>query len=858
MSQAVAYGSISIVDLTDLGEFSVQPMSNMPLSVIYDPDNQSFTPNWGTNNLTVTPSIYYAGKELALGSTGLTVTWQRQAGSDAYTALATGESIVDNGKLRVTTNKFTANSTMLTYIVTATYTEPTTQQQLTAKGQITFSLIKNATKVKDCIITGESVFKYDTSGAIVGGNNGVATITLTANVSNVSITGWKYQNSGGTWTTYPNSGTATTLTISSNDSVFVNDKCVIKCETNDSSVFDIHTITNLRDGAPGSTTVSAVLTNDSQMVPFSGNTGDFSSAVSRIIIYQGGADDTINWTITQTSTGVAATPSTTTKTNDTTTVTAFGNNVSTGNVTFTCKKAGFNDIVKTFSLVKVSSGADGVSPTIYSVETETLAMNKAIGGTLTPESVTYKFYKQTGGSKTSYSGRCRIYENITYQDYEAYTATQKTNNAKYASSSDESSGYHTYTPSASATSVLCVLYQSGALTSELDSQMTIITSDGQTGAQGPQGKAGADAINIVFGNYSDVLNCTSDNKLIANQTLTIPFKAFKGTTQVACTGPTAANIKLAGVKHSNADITPTVTNSTASAEGSITWTLAAGDSVTVSGGTINCSFTVSGKTVTQTYTWTRTTAATNGQNAVLLQVFTPSGTNVFNQSVTSITMQAQLMEGSTDKTTSATYQWAKWTNGSYSNVSGATSSSLAVSNSSVDSYASYRCTATYTPTGGTQKTYTAYFSLFDKTDPIQVSVLSSIGEQIINGQGTGAFYVKVTRLGQEVDPLRSDRFLTDAPASPSTGDFYYHLDSTNKTVTLKKYSGSAWANATGSDLPQGTYEWTWRDKDGNAIPTVSGYQQINGINLPKTGKVVYIDGSMVDTKIIADVGVTIS
>ena len=34
----VAYGSISIVDVTDVGQLSVYPKSNLPLSVIYNPD----------------------------------------------------------------------------------------------------------------------------------------------------------------------------------------------------------------------------------------------------------------------------------------------------------------------------------------------------------------------------------------------------------------------------------------------------------------------------------------------------------------------------------------------------------------------------------------------------------------------------------------------------------------------------------------------------------------------------------------------------------------------------------------------------------------------------------------------------
>ena len=60
----VSYGSISIIDVTDVGELSIYPKSNLPQSIIYNPDQNSFTPNWGTSNLILTPSIWYAGEQL--------------------------------------------------------------------------------------------------------------------------------------------------------------------------------------------------------------------------------------------------------------------------------------------------------------------------------------------------------------------------------------------------------------------------------------------------------------------------------------------------------------------------------------------------------------------------------------------------------------------------------------------------------------------------------------------------------------------------------------------------------------------------------------------------------------------------
>ena len=163
MAQAIAYGSITIVDITDIGEFSIQPMSNLPWSGIYDPDQDNYTPNWGNGT---------AGAVNITDSTGAVL--------PAYTAKGFSST---NGALTIAQNQFEVSSTMITYIGTATYVEPTSQQVLTAQGQITFTLVKNASTAETCYIAGDSIFKYNTSGNIIGASS----ITLTSKVSNVTI-----------------------------------------------------------------------------------------------------------------------------------------------------------------------------------------------------------------------------------------------------------------------------------------------------------------------------------------------------------------------------------------------------------------------------------------------------------------------------------------------------------------------------------------------------------------------------------------------------------------------------------------------------------------------------------------------
>lgn len=824
------FGTITLVDITDVGELSVYPMSNMPLSVIYDPDQNTYTPTWSSSApLELTPVVYYAGKNLAMGSTGLEVIWKRKVGSNAQSDLTSGESVV-NGVLKVTANKFSSTVSLLTYIVTVNYTEPTSGTILTAAGQITFSLIKHASQIKSCEISGETIFKYNTSQTLVGASS----ITLTATVNNVSISQWQYKNSSGTWTQISGSGTSTTLTIdaTNDEALFVNDVCTIKLATNDANVYDIHTITKLRDGAPGEKSVTAVLTNEDQMVPVSkSGVRDYTGCTSRIIVYEGGIDKTAEWTITvspASSSSLTYTKSKTTATNDTVTVTKMTGN--TGNITFTAKKSGFTDQVKTFSLVAIEAGKDGVDPVIYSVESTSLALNRDINGAYTPNTVTFNAYQQTGEDKTAYSGRFMIFEDIDLAGYEA--ASPKPT-AKYTSLNDESS--YEYTPSNNAvSSILCLLFEGGATTKRYDAQSVVVTTDGKTGSQGPQGKEGKSAVNVILGNYADVIPCTSDNKTAAQVTITIPFSGYLGTTQkaVTCASPPTLFGK-----------TPTNNPGTASSNGSLVYTIPAGTSISSDTGVLSLVFSCESASVTKEYRWTRSTAAAN---SVLFQLLSPNG-YVFQNSEGTLPIVGYVTEGTTDKTSSVTeWKWYKFSSGSYTQIAGkgidSTAATLTVNGNTVNGYASFKCEAKY---GG--KTYTQYYSLIDKTDPLQCTVLSSVGSQIVNKQGVGALYVRVTQNGIEIDELKSEVFSETAPSSPSSGDYYWKLDKTNKTVTLMKYSGSAWAAAPASDTTYNcAYNWYYRDKDGNRV-TPTG--------LATSGKVIYIDGSFITGKITADVEV---
>ena len=67
MAKIQAFSSVTITDLSDAGQVSLYLTSNQPNSVIFDPNQNTYTPDWGKSNLVITPVISYNGKRLNLG-----------------------------------------------------------------------------------------------------------------------------------------------------------------------------------------------------------------------------------------------------------------------------------------------------------------------------------------------------------------------------------------------------------------------------------------------------------------------------------------------------------------------------------------------------------------------------------------------------------------------------------------------------------------------------------------------------------------------------------------------------------------------------------------------------------------------
>lgn len=846
----LSYGSITIVDITDIGEFSVTPSCNQPLTVLYDPNSGTYTPNWASSNLVITPVVYYGGRQLTTldsDASDAVVTWQRKVNSDQAASLTTGETVT-NGVLTVSASKLTISSgPTLTYICTATYHEPQSGTDVTAQGQISFTLVQNASTRKTVTISGDNIIKLN------GDTNqpyGAEYVTLTATLENATMKRWQYKNSSGTWTNYPTtsgkntSNTGTSIKVYYNEAnVFVNDVCSIRAVATvvdggaSQDIYDMDQVVLLKDGASGTSNIAITLSNDDQMIPCDASgtptTNAFSEAYSTVTVYEGGSVAT-GWTYnTPTASGVSGTWNSSTRTY---TVSSWTGSSEVAYVEFSATK-GSTTLSKRFTLTKIKTGANGVSPTIYILEANTLAANKTIGNVFTPSTVVFSAYSVTGnGGRVAYSGRYKIYKNGS-------------STASTTTSTDATS--YTYTFASSDTQILCELWPSGGSGSALDKQTVVVTSDGQTGQPGSDGKP---AISVTLGNYSDAVPCNSSGSTTAATTINIPFYGWRGGSMYACTltSPTVNSTPITGVTVSS------VTQASASGAGNIQLSVANNSNLgnaSTKTFTINLDFSITADGATtscrQVFTLFKNPAGASGQNAVFFQLYS-TRTAFYDADRSDITIMSSLMDGATQVSSGVTYQWYQWNGSGYTTLSNKTSSSLVVSNEDVSSYASFKCEATYN-----SKTYSAYWSLQDKSDPIQVVVMSSIGDQIKNRVGTGALYVRVTRNGTELDEMYGEPTFCEAKPSPLVSGNYYYLVSNRQVSLYKATSTTAWTEQTNPHGRDGcSYAWTFRNANGEIVTTYTS----NGstYSYPTSGKVIYIDGDMVDNKIIADVTVTVS
>ena len=427
----------TFVDITDQRKLSAYITSNLPKTQSEDPNvlPHTYAPSWASTHLVLTPVVFLDQTSIALGSNSLTITWKRKDGTSAETAVTSGES-VSGGILTVSQNKLSASTSgMITYICYISYYDSETKNTVNISSDITFTLVKNAENAKLAYVTADTyVFKYDTSGALVGATQA----TLTGQVQGVTISKWQYKNSSGNWADYPTTSdntsiTGGTLVVKPTHSVFIDNVAQIKLVTSDADVYDTITITKLYDGAQGepgtpgsagSGGLSVILSNEAQTIPCT--SGGAVTAATTVTIpfaaYEGIEQKAATCTVGTLPSGVTVTSNTpATATTPGSVVLTFaknatlgGANVLTGTIPLTFSVSG-QSVTKNFAWTKAKAGTNGESAVVFSVYAPngtivqnqsgslTLATSAYLGATAI-SNATYQWAKYSGGSWVNISG----------------------------------------------------------------------------------------------------------------------------------------------------------------------------------------------------------------------------------------------------------------------------------------------------------------------------------------------------------------------------------------------------------------------------------------------------------------------
>lgn len=936
-----SYGKITIIDVTDVGNFSVYPYANGPNTQIYSEENSTYYPDWGaqdSNNnyispLILTPVVTYAGQDKTTQST---VNWYLK--TDLVHPITDGFNSTTK-TLTVHTNISTAN-TYVVYVVKAHYISET-GAEVNAEGEITFSLLTQPSSIKNVSISGSNVIKYASDSTVPAPSSVTLVATLTGG-NNIVGDGWKYWD-GDSW---ENASGVSGLTVNNlqltvnasynNSAVYFNAdiarfKYVAHASADVTDIYeDIFTVFQLRDGASGSSLITIDLTNDSQLVPLNSENeaqwdaiGDLASTtiyvyrsgdnitsenpikatltnISDIELYSGSTKYTGNWssgqdlpsnyyTIKVTGFTSGATSGSilfettvysynptedTSVQSGTTYYTKNNNGIYSAVVGPTGNPATQNYYIRgsgqpytaIFSLVGAEAGLDGRTPTIYTLDFPSgipAYVNNPIGsassGTLidnwsySPSNLVIKAYEITTdlngvSSRTPYSGRIWYKPNIS-------NGTVQTGANEWGSIA-LSSGEASLT----ASSKLLVQYspytfrlvgpsQSNIAANIKDEESINILSDGNIGNAGNDGN---DAINLLINNENVTLNATSDGKT-RSTTITCGYQGYIGATE-------NSEFTYDSYSSSKVGLVSSVTTTTNSGKTYVNIIIPSNVSVSDGDtGTITLNFkykagTANEVSLSKIISWIAKLDAVDGAPGADAIVLTwelgGNKTTYFKNETGTTKVTPVLMQNGTnllsEKTAGTDYlvSWTDLVNNGNTVTLDSDNCTAVISATNIQGVGSYSCTITYPKTNG--KNYTQYISFTDYSDPLQVELISTIGDKLTNGIGEGVVYPQTTRDNTVLDQVATNTKVVygyaSAPSNPADGDFYFNTGNSTlyervsgawttrsnyaqiivlrtennvNPIEIRNLSTSTYSNiANFSNL---TYVWSFRDQDGNVI-----------------------------------------
>jgi hypothetical protein len=169
-----AQGQFTIIDYNDALTLTGYIGSNLQKSQMYNPDNATYTPDWSSTNLVLTPSLYVIGTttDQITSSNVTSVKWY--VGSSTTALTTSGNYALSGTKSHILTVKGNVMAGLpgIDYRCVITYKDDSTGLSITHPLTISFSRVVNGGGIVDLLVTTPSgnVFK----------NSEVATLTAKA------------------------------------------------------------------------------------------------------------------------------------------------------------------------------------------------------------------------------------------------------------------------------------------------------------------------------------------------------------------------------------------------------------------------------------------------------------------------------------------------------------------------------------------------------------------------------------------------------------------------------------------------------------------------------------------------------
>lgn len=873
-SKTLHTNQITFMDLTDDRKLDVYITSNLPTIQIKDTNANTYNPDWSSTNLVLSADIYLDSVDVT-SNEKTEIRWYEQVGTGTKTQISTSASVtINTNKMasnamvtysceakyqnitsqarqtftRVDTGKNGEDGTSVHIKGTATsvtpvdgtdyYTIVYSDSSLTLAeegdgyiydgdlyvcvglqagdgtdyfinvGHIQGPAGQNA---KNIILTGDSqVFKISTSNVV-----SPATIQVEAQAFNTSVTAWTYSINGGQTfvndapTGVSRNGNRVTITGSSLSS----NSLVVKAS--DGSVEDVFTIYKAFDGATGATGQSAsmaFLTNENATLS-ANSSGVITSATitTNVVAYNGTTKTTPTiGTISNLPTGMTVTTGTTVNNEVPIVFTITNSNLGSalnnnGSITIPITSPVNTNLILTWS--KVNSGAKGdkgdTGTSAYTVlltnESHTFAgdVSNAVASSTTTQVLAYEGSTKKSVTITSVNGKTAA---ITDTDTGIAGLKFK---CSALSGTDVTITFTCTTSFVSVNGTIpIVLSVDGVSFTKIFTYA--IAFKGDTGGTGAQGLPGAAATSYWLISSASAVQKTSTGTItVTPSTLTFTGKSKTGTNapvDYACRwiidsstdGTTYTNLYTSTANEASKTITVTTIYKTIRVR------------MYMAGGTTALLDEQIIPVVSDGATGVQGNA---GIDAVSFQIYAPNG-YLLTKDLETLTLQTFAYEGSSSITSGATYQWSQFVDNTWVNISGATNVNLTVAKTDVLKSKSYRCIMTYK-----SKTYTSTATVQDKTD-IYNSVMC-ISSNTTTNNCYWVLYTLVYSDTEEVDPLLGPISVT-APTSPVNGNYWYAVDTTNATVTLKKYNGTNWVNST--DTQSLSYYWDIVDDGSKQVP----------------------------------------